>query len=101
LDTILSDQSVDDSDSWSTGTRGLVFSLDPCHTYIVNEVPMETAFVTPKSKKAKNRFHNMMESDPMCFIEQNKVNRFFLCSTNGKYFFWVDLNNDSDWIVEF
>lgn len=62
---------------------------------------METAFVTPRSKKAKNRFHNIMESDPMCFIEQNKVNRFFLCSANGRNFFWVDLNNDPDWIVEF
>jgi hypothetical protein len=62
---------------------------------------METAFVTPKSKKAKNRFANLMEGDPMCFVEQNKGNRFFLCSANGKNFFWVDLNNDPNWQIEF
>ena len=62
---------------------------------------METAFVTPKSKKATNRFHNLMESNPECFVEHNTGNRFFLCSANGKNFFWVDLNNDPDWIVEF
>ena len=62
---------------------------------------METAFVTPKSKKAKNRFANLMESNPECFVEQDKGNRFFLCSANGKNFFLVDLNNDKDWIVEF
>lgn len=62
---------------------------------------MEIAFVTPKSKKAKNRFANLMESNPECFVEQDKGNRFFLCSANGKNFFWVNLNNDKDWLVEF
>lgn len=62
---------------------------------------METAFVTPKSKKAKNRFANLMEGDPMCFVEIDKGNRFFLCSANGKNFFWVDLNNDPNWQIEF
>lgn len=62
---------------------------------------METAFVTPKSKKAKNRFANMMESNSECIVEQNKGDRFFLCSSNSKYFFWVNLHNDSDWQIEF
>lgn len=62
---------------------------------------METAFVTPKSKKAKNRFANLMESEPMCFVEQDKGNRFFLRSANAKYFFWVDMNNDPNWQIEF
>lgn len=61
---------------------------------------MNTVFVTPKSKKSKNRFCNLMESNPECIIEQNKDNRVFLRSLNGKNFFWVNLHNDSDWIVE-
>lgn len=61
---------------------------------------METAFVTPKSNKAKNRFANLMESNPECIIEQNKGDRVFLRSFNGKYFFWVNLCNDEHWEVE-
>ena len=62
---------------------------------------METAFVTPKSKKAKNRFCNLMDSIDECVIEQNKGDRVFLTSMNGKNHFWVNLNNDTDWSVEF
>jgi len=62
---------------------------------------MELAFVTPKSNKARNRFANMMGSNPECIVEQFKDNRAFLRSTNGKYFFWVSINNDTDWTVEF
>jgi hypothetical protein len=61
----------------------------------------DAAFVTPKSKKAKNRFANLMDNNPECLVEQNKGDRFFLRSTNGKNFFWVSINNDSDWEVEF
>lgn len=61
---------------------------------------MSTAFVTPKSKKALNRFHNLMQQDPECIIEQDKGDRLFLRSLNNKNFFWVSLNNDKDWIVE-
>lgn len=61
---------------------------------------METAFVTPKSKKAKNRFFNLMNEESECIIEQNKGNRVFLRSLNGKNFFWVNLTSDSDWIIE-
>jgi hypothetical protein len=61
---------------------------------------MNTAFVIPKSKKAKNRFANLMDSNEECIIEQNKGDRVFLRSLNGKNFFWVNLNSDSDWIVE-
>jgi hypothetical protein len=62
---------------------------------------METAFVIPKSKKARNRFANMLQNDSECIVEQNKGDRVFLASKNGKYFFWVNLFNDSDWEVEF
>ena len=62
---------------------------------------MDTAFVIPKSKKAKNRFSNMMENNDECIVEQHKEDKVFLASMNKKYFFWVNLNNDKDWQVEF
>jgi hypothetical protein len=62
---------------------------------------IDLAFVTPKSKKAKNRFCNLMESESECIVEQQKGDRVFLRSLNGKNFFWVNLNNDSDWEIEF
>ena len=62
---------------------------------------MDTAFVIPKSKKAKNRFANMMENNDECIVEQHKEDKVFLASMNRKYFFWVKLNNDKDWQVEF
>jgi hypothetical protein len=61
---------------------------------------MNTAFVTPKSKKASNRFCNLMNKESECVIEQNKGDRVFLRSLNGKNFFWVNLNSDSDWSIE-
>ncbi len=62
---------------------------------------MDTAFVTPVSKKAKNRFANMMDGIDECIIEQHKGEKVFLASFNKKYFFWVNINKDPDWIVEF
>jgi hypothetical protein len=59
------------------------------------------AFVTPKSNKAKNRFANLMESNPDCIIEQMKDNSVFLRSANGKHFFWVNVQNDSNWSMDF
>ena len=59
-----------------------------------------TAFVTPKSKKAKNRFSNLMEKEPECIIEQHKGDRVFLTSINGKNHFWVNLNSDENWEIE-
>ena len=60
-----------------------------------------TAFVSPKSKKAKNRFANLMDSNEECIVEQNKGDRLFLTSMNGKNHFWVNINNDKDWEVDF
>ena len=59
-----------------------------------------TAFVTPKSNKAKNRFSNLMQNQPECIIEQDKGDRVFLTSTNGKNHFWVSLIDDKDWSIE-
>jgi hypothetical protein len=61
---------------------------------------MSTAFVSPKSKKARNRFCNLMNQESECIVEQNQGNRVFLRSLNGKNFFWVNLHNDSDWEIE-
>ena len=61
----------------------------------------DTAFVTPKSKKAKNRFANKMDNNPECVIEQNKGDRVFLCSHNEENHFWVNIQNDPNWGVEF
>jgi hypothetical protein len=60
-----------------------------------------TAFVTPKSKKAKNRLANLMNQIDECIVEQNKGDRVFLTSMNGKYHFWVNLTNDEHWSIEF
>jgi hypothetical protein len=72
-----------------------------CHNNNVDEVLMETAFVTPKSKKAKNRFANLMDSVDEVIIEQNKGDKVFVTSLNGKNHFWVNLNQDKDWEIDF
>lgn len=64
------------------------------------------AFVFPKSKKAKNRFANNMDSDELVFIEQDKGDRFFVVSINQdtdheRNHFWVNLHHDKDWEIEF
>jgi hypothetical protein len=46
---------------------------------------METAFVIPKSKKAKNRLINLMDSIDEVIVEQNKENSFFVTSLNGRH----------------
>jgi len=61
---------------------------------------MNTAFVTPKSNKARNRFANLMDKNDECFVEQQTHDKVFLRSFNGKNFFWVNLINDKDWEVE-
>lgn len=66
-----------------------------------NKIMLNLAFVTPKSKKAKNRFANLMGNNPDCVIEQIKENRVFLRSANGKNFFWVNIQNDTNWSVDF
>ena len=72
-----------------------------CYNTNVHEILMETAFVIPKSRKAKNRFANILQNDSECIVEQHKGDRVFLASANHKYFFWVNLINDKDWEVQF
>jgi hypothetical protein len=61
---------------------------------------MQTATVTPISRKAKNRFANLMDSDAHVIIEQHMGNRVFLTSLNGRNHFWAMLDKDPDWVVE-
>lgn len=53
--------------------------------------------VTPKSSKAKNRLINTMDGDPICRVEQKEGEKFFLASSNRKYFFWAHAHNDPNW----
>ncbi len=73
----------------------------PKMTTVQFSTTMELAFVTPKSNKARNRFANLMNSNPECIVEQIKHNRVFLRSHNGRNFFWVDIKNDAHWGIEF
>jgi hypothetical protein len=60
--------------------------------------PMIT--VKPISKKAKNRFVNLMDSCEHCVVEQHKGDKVFLRSLNCKNFFWVNVHHDQDWELE-
>ena len=60
---------------------------------------MKTVSVSPKSKKAKNRFCNVLNNNPICIVEQEANNKMFLVSENQKYFFWVNITNDEHWSV--
>lgn len=55
--------------------------------------------VKPLSSKAKNRLANCMDGDPVCEVEQKAGDRWFLASSNKKYFFWVDVRSDKNWEV--
>ena len=55
--------------------------------------------VEPVSKKAKNRFANMMDNLHGCYVEQETDNQMFLASINKRYFFWFDKSNDQNWKI--
>ena len=50
---------------------------------------MRTVQVNPLSSKAKNRFVNIMQSNPVCFVEQDTGGELFLVSENRSYAFWI------------
>jgi hypothetical protein len=77
--------------------RAQAHQLDYAH---LDEHIMQTASVTPISKKAKNRFANLMDRIETCIIEQHMGNKVFLTSINGKNHFWVTLDNDPDWMIQ-
>ena len=55
--------------------------------------------VQPKSKKAKNRFANLMDNLHSCTIEKRENDMVFLSSISGKYWFWMQENGDDNWKV--
>jgi hypothetical protein len=61
---------------------------------------MQTALVKPVSRKAKNRFSNLMDNVETCIIEQHLGNKVFLTSLNGRNHFWAMLDNDPDWMIQ-
>jgi hypothetical protein len=60
---------------------------------------MSTITVQPISKKAKNRFANLMDGNETCIIEQRKDGMMFLASANRKHFFWMQVDNDPHWML--
>ena len=70
---------------------------------------MRTVNVKPLSSKAKNRFANLMEGNPVCIVEQDTGGELFLVSENRKYSFWMSTRTgtnrfgdkaDAHWEIE-
>jgi hypothetical protein len=57
---------------------------------------MRTVQVKPLSSKAKNRFANQMDSNPVCFVEQDTGDELFLVSENRLYAFWMSTRTGSN-----
>ena len=55
--------------------------------------------VSPKSSKAKNRFANQMDSLHAMEVEQETDTQFFVVSINHRYCFWLNKENDPNWII--
>ena len=63
----------------------------------ITKTKTEFICVQPKSKKAKNRFANMMNNLHSCRVEKREHGRMFLASISGKYFFWMNETADDQW----
>ncbi len=57
---------------------------------------MRTVQVKPLSSKAKNRFFNVMDNNPVCTVEQECDGDLFLVSENRKYSFWMSTRTGSN-----
>ena len=55
--------------------------------------------VAPKSKKAVNRFKNIMDSLHAMEVEQETDTQFFVVSINRRYCFWMEKQNDPHWEI--
>ena len=55
--------------------------------------------VSPKSKKAVNRFKNIMDSFHAMEVEQENDTQFFVVSINRRYCFWLNKENDPHWEI--
>ena len=54
---------------------------------MITKTKTEFICVKPKSKKAKNRFANLMNNLHSCRIEKREDGKMFLASISGNYFF--------------
>ena len=66
---------------------------------MITKTKTEFICVKPKSKKAKNRFANLMNNLHSCRVEKREHGRMFLASISGKYFFWMNETADDHWEV--
>jgi hypothetical protein len=55
--------------------------------------------VSPKSKKAVNRFKNIMDSLHAMEVEQETDTQMFVVSINKRYCFWLLRENDPHWEI--
>ena len=55
--------------------------------------------VQPKSKKAVNRFKNIMDSLHAMEVEQENDTQLFVVSINRRYCFWMNKENDPHWTI--
>jgi hypothetical protein len=55
--------------------------------------------VQPKSKKAVNRFKNIMDSLHAMEVEQETDTQYFVVSINRRYCFWLNKENDPHWEI--
>ena len=63
------------------------------------KIKTEIICVKPKSRKAKNRFSNEMNSLHSCRVEKRENGSLFLASISGRYFFWMKESNDDHWCI--
>jgi archaellum biogenesis ATPase FlaH len=55
--------------------------------------------VSPRTKRARNRFINQMDSLHACVVEKRQDGKVFLASISGKYFFWMNESADDHWEI--
>jgi len=65
----------------------------------MNKVKRKFINIKPKSKKAVNRFKNIMDSLHAMEVEQENDTQFFVVSINKKYCFWLNKENDPNWEI--
>ena len=70
------------------------------NTSHLDETHMNTINVTPITRKAKNRFSNIMDENHTCIIEQVRDGMMFLTSQNKRNHFWVMVDNDPHWMLQ-
>ena len=65
----------------------------------MNKVKRKFINIKPKSKKAVNRFKNIMDSLHAMEVEQENDTQMFVVSINKKYCFWMLRENDPHWDI--